>query len=90
MVNMCSCVTTSMFLIILESPVLLVKLDSKAVHHSPLNTNQSGEDEGGEGVVGRFDHKITTTLKPSVFILDWYTVQYLSEFIALLTSTHKE
>lgn len=76
----------------LESPVLLVKLDSKAVHHSPVNASQPGEEEGESVLLGggRFDHKITTTLKPSVIILDWYTVQYLSEFIALLTSTHKE
>ena len=70
------------------SPVLSVKLESKAVDHSP-NQPVGG---GGGGIVmgGWFDHEVTATLKPSVIILDWYTVQYLSQFVALLTSTHKE
>lgn len=70
-------------------PVLSVKLESKVVDHSP---NQLVEGGGGGGIVmgGWFDHEVTATLKPSVIILDWYTVQYLSQFVALLTSTHKE
>ena len=74
-------------------PVLSVKLESKAVDHSP-NQPLGGEGGGGGGggivMGGWFDHEVTATLKPSVIILDWYTVQYLSQFVALLTSTHKE
>lgn len=77
--------------VITGSPVLSVKLESKAVDHSP-NQPVEGGGGGGGGIVmgGWFDHEVTATLKPSVIILDWYTVQYLSQFVALLTSTHKE